>query len=673
MSHAPLGEICVKLGILSAAQVATVLARMAEPDAPGLRFGEVALELGLLDEAALSRALAQQFRLNLVPDDRVDKLQIAADVLALLQPSLMRERLLVPTFLDPEKRVLSLLTADPTDIAALRNVQAATQAARLRLFIASRPALRRLVERLVPQTPVDAVAPVRVADSRHADPDDAISVLIEFDTAMAAALRRLEALEGGDAQVVSDAESVTALLGTDRQVRLFYRRCHARQLDPHLIGWRRACARLQLCPIEAFGLTARSAVPDDRARQFFMQLTEFLLLAGESRQMDARARVRRTARLARSLAEELDLRPEDRDAVQLAALFCDIDELSLISGMMDSRDEGRRFALAMTVLRQFEPPWDVEGVLTGVERRLSGHEGPGRDLRIEIVYSARAAVRAAVLDGGDPVEALGAEAARHDARVLRALAHVLRSQGLRHQVAAGGGGSSAVIVAEREAAVLTALEARLGAAGFDVIVAADGEQAAQLARNLVPAAIVANLRLPRKDGISLILELRRHDSTRHIPVILITDKGGGARDVARGLELGAEDVLEKPLHPDVVVAKIRRAIARRPAQSVGISGTLADLGLIDLLQTLTLGGKTALVQITADADPGAVQVREGQIVAAQHGRRTGEEALYSLATLAAGRFEVRFDDTGADNIHGQAEFLLLEALRRRDEARIEAG
>lgn len=155
--------------------------------------------------------------------------------------------------------------------------------------------------------------------------------------------------------------------------------------------------------------------------------------------------------------------------------------------------------------------------------------------------------------------------------------------------------------------------------------------------------------------------------------MLITDKGGGARDVARGLELGAEDVLEKPIHPDVVVAKLRRAIARRPTQSVGISGTLTDLGLIDLLQTLTLGGKTALVQITGNGEPGGVQVREGQIVAAQVGRRTGEEALFSLASLQEGRFEVRFDDTGADNIHGQAEFLLLEALRRRDEARVEAG
>jgi DNA-binding response OmpR family regulator len=478
----------------------------------------------------------------------------------------------------------------------------------------------------------------------------------------------MDALEGGDAEILSDPDAVGAMLSADRPARVFFRRAMARTLDPYIVGWKRVCPGLRVCPVDAFGVGGRSAIAEDRQRHFFLSLLEFLLLAGEGRQMDARARVRRTARLCVAIAEDLDLRPEDRDAVHISALFADLDELSFVTGMLDARDEGRRFALPLTVLRQFDPPWDLDEILNGVERRLSGTEGPGRDLRVEILYTSRAAVRASVVDGGDPVQALGAEAARHDARVLRSLAQVLRRQGLRHQVAAGGGGSSAVVVAEREAAVLTALEARLGAAGFDVVVAADGEQAAQLARNLVPAAIIANQRLPRKDGISLLLELRRQENTRHVPVILLTDKGG-ARDVARGLELGAEDVLEKPIHPDVVVAKLRRAIARRPQSSIGIAGTLAELSLVDLLQTLTLGGKTAIVQIVAPGEPGGIQVREGQIVAAQHGRRTGEEALYTLCALSEGRFEVRFEDSGADNIHGQAEFLLLEALRRRDEAR----
>ncbi len=674
MSHTPLGEICVSLGLMRPSDVEQVLARLASGSAPpGIRFGDLAVTMGLLDESGLARALAQQFRLNLVPDDRVDRLQISKEVLELVPAALMRTRLLVPTFLDPEKRVLSLLTADPTDLAALRQVQAAANATRLRLFVASKLALRSLLDRVVPSAdgPADARAALRVApEVRRDDADEPITIVVEPHAELGNAVRRMDALEGGDAEVLSDPDAVAGLLSADRDVRIFFRRAVGRTLEPYIVGWRRICPGLRVCAVDGFGVDGRSAIAEDRARRFFLGLVEFLLLAGEGRQMDARARVRRTARICVAMSEELDLRPEDRDAVHIAALFADLDELSVISGVLDAQDEGRRFALALTVLRQFDPPWDLVDLFTRVERRLGGQEGPGRDLRVEILYTARAAVRAAVLDGGDPVVALGAEAARHDGRVLRALAQVLRRQGLRHQVAAGGGGSSAVVVAEREAAVLTALEARLGAAGFDVVVAADGEQASQLARNLIPAAIIANQRLPRKDGISLLLELRRDEHTRHIPVILLTDKGS-PRDVARGLELGAEDVLEKPIHPDVVVAKLRRAIARRPQGAVGISGTLVDLSLVDLLQTLTLGGKTALVQITGAGEPGGIQVRDGQIVAGQVGRRTGEDALFALALLAEGRFEVRFEDSGADNIHGSSEFLLLEALRRRDESRAE--
>lgn len=671
MNHTPLGEICVSLGLMRTADVNEVLARLGDGAAGvGMRFGEMSVAMGFLDEGGLARALAQQFRLNLVPDDRVDRLQIGADVLALLPSTLMRDRMVVPTFLDPEKRVLSLLTVDPTDLAALRQVQTASNASRLRLFVSSKPAMRLLLDRLVPAQPTkaDGLPAVSRPELREFDPGEATTIVVEPNAELGNAVRRMDALEAGDAEVVSDPDAVAALLSPDRPARIFYRRAVARNIEPYLVGWRRASGGLRVCAVDSFGVGGRSAISEDRARRFFLSMLEFLLLAGEGRQMDARSRVRRTARLCSAMGEELDLRPEDRDALLIAALFADLDELSFVNGMLDSREEGRRFALSLTVLRQFDPPWDLDELLNGVERRLTGQEGPGKDLRVEILYTARSAVRASVVDGGDPVQALGAEATRHDARVLRVLARVLRRQGLRHQVAAGGGGSSAVIVAEREAAVLTALEARLGAAGFDVIVASDGEQALQLARNLVPAAVIANQRLPRKDGISLLLELRRHENTRNVPVILITD-AGGARDVARGLELGAEDVLEKPIHPDVVVAKLRRAVARRPASAVGISGALNELSLVDLLQTLTLGGKTAVVQVSGPGDPGGVQVRDGQIVAAQHGRRTGEEALFSLAILGEGRFEVRFEDTGTDNIHGQADLLLLEAVRRRDENR----
>ncbi len=671
MSHTPLGEICLQLGLMQPAQVEDVLARMRDGGAgAGMRFGEVAVSLGLLDDGGLARALAQQFRLNMVPDDRLDRLVVAPEVLALLPRRLVRDRMLLPTFLDPEKRVLSLLTVDPTDLPSLRLAQTAAQASRLRLFVAPKAAMRALIDRLLPPDEgEDTDVGASVAAQAGGDgAEDVVSLVIEPDHELAGALRRLDALEGGGAEIVHDPEEVASFLDGNRPARVFYRRSLARQMDPYISAWRRVCPQLTVCPVEGFGPDERNAVPWERARDFFLGLLEFVLLAGESQKMDARARVRRTVHLARAMAEARDLAPEQRDAVAIAALFADIDELSIVSGMLDERDEGHRFALAMTVLRQFDPPWDLEGLFGAVERRVTGQEGPTRNAAAEVLHTARAAVRAGVVDGGDAIQALGADATRHDAASLRALTKVLRRQGLKHQVAAGGGGSSTVIIAEREAAVLTALEARLSQASFDVVIASDGEQAIQLAKNLAPAAILANQRLPRKDGFTMLIELRRDDATRHIPVILFTDSGN-PHDITRGLELGAEDVMEKPVNPQVVLAKLRRAIARRPSTGGGITGRLAELPLPDLIQTLTLGGKTALVQISGAGDPGGVQVREGQIVAAQHGRRVGEEALFSLVCLEDGRFEVRFEDSGASNLHGPSEFLLLEALRRRDEAR----
>ena len=115
---------------------------------------------------------------------------------------------------------------------------------------------------------------------------------------------------------------------------------------------------------------------------------------------------------------------------------------------------------------------------------------------------------------------------------------------------------------------------------------------------------------------------------------------------------------------------VRRAIGRRASDHEAISGRLADLPLQELLQTLTLGGRTARVRIQGSIETGMVQVRTGHIVAAQYGSRTGEEAFYEMVALDEGRFEARFVDDGKNNLSRSSDYLLLEALRRRDEGRV---
>lgn len=665
MSHQPLGEVCLALGLLQPADVDRIITQLRE--SRRARFGEVAIDLGLIDDTGLARALAHQFRLNMVPAERLEKMTIPADVLGMVPPGLIRDRLLVPASFDVEKKVLSVMVADPTDIPSLRVVQTAARAARLRLFVAPRGPLRALVERLLPAADLPATTREGLDELSGPGPQGA-TLVFEPDSGRANALRELEASEQSSVEVVSDPDQVSAFIEANQVGRIFFRRAVAHDVEPYLPGWKRLRPNLQIAQVEGFGPGRQSTVPFGQARDFLLGITEFLLLSRRDAPQDARDRVRRTVRLARELASELGLASELRDAVTVAALFADLDELSL--SFLDGLNvDGRRFAVPVALLAPFDPPWDLPGLYEALERRVSGEQGPGESAEVEVLYTARAVARTSIREGQDPVEALGAEAARHDGATLKALEGVWRKKGLRHHVAAGEGASQSIVLAGPDDALVAAVADRLARAGFEVSIAVDGEDALNLSKALRPAAVLAGLRMGRRDGGSLIVEMRRGTATRGIPVLLTAEAADPA-DITRALELGAEDVIELPTNVDVIVARVRRAIGRRASDDEAIGGRLADLPLHELLQTLTLGGRTARVRVTGSIESGMVQVRDGQIVGATYGTRVAEDAFYAMVALEEGRFEARFVDDGKTNLARSSDFLLLEALRRRDEGRV---
>jgi HAMP domain-containing protein/CheY-like chemotaxis protein/signal transduction histidine kinase len=98
--------------------------------------------------------------------------------------------------------------------------------------------------------------------------------------------------------------------------------------------------------------------------------------------------------------------------------------------------------------------------------------------------------------------------------------------------------------------------------GFRGVVAKTGAQGLEFARTLQPHAITLDLRLPDMDGWVVLDQLKHTPATRHIPVHVIS----AADDLARGLEVGAIAVLQKPVSPDALdsaLATIERFLARR--------------------------------------------------------------------------------------------------------------
>lgn len=99
----------------------------------------------------------------------------------------------------------------------------------------------------------------------------------------------------------------------------------------------------------------------------------------------------------------------------------------------------------------------------------------------------------------------------------------------------------------------------LGLAGWEVETALDGEAVlARLAAAPVDA-VVLDIMLPGKDGLSVLSELRAHgDAT---PVILLTARGD-VRDRVHGLDLGADDYFAKPFHVEELLARLRAVLRR---------------------------------------------------------------------------------------------------------------
>jgi CheY-like chemotaxis protein len=94
---------------------------------------------------------------------------------------------------------------------------------------------------------------------------------------------------------------------------------------------------------------------------------------------------------------------------------------------------------------------------------------------------------------------------------------------------------------------------------FEVVVAASGAQALEVAARERPDAILLDVMMPELDGPGTFALLRGHERTRDIPVVFMTAKAQ-AHEVARLRSLGARGVISKPFDPMALPADLRRIV-----------------------------------------------------------------------------------------------------------------
>ena len=134
-----------------------------------------------------------------------------------------------------------------------------------------------------------------------------------------------------------------------------------------------------------------------------------------------------------------------------------------------------------------------------------------------------------------------------------------------------------LLVIEDETKIASLLKKGLQEQGFEVDISADGEDGLERATTTPYDAIVIDIMLPKRDGLSVLKTLRTRKVTA--PVMIITARGD-VNERVEGLNLGADDYMAKPFSMDEVVARIRALVRRVTGETI----TLYKVG--DLVMNL---------------------------------------------------------------------------------------
>ena len=128
-----------------------------------------------------------------------------------------------------------------------------------------------------------------------------------------------------------------------------------------------------------------------------------------------------------------------------------------------------------------------------------------------------------------------------------------------------------VLLVEDEAVLASIVKETLDARGFELTIAANGVEGWSFFNNNKPDVCVIDIMMPRKDGFSLLEDIRKVDKL--IPVIFLTAKSQTA-DVIKGFEAGADDYMKKPFSMEELILRLKSLNRRNSLQAPSDNSSL---------------------------------------------------------------------------------------------------
>jgi response regulator RpfG family c-di-GMP phosphodiesterase len=397
-------------------------------------------------------------------------------------------------------------------------------------------------------------------------------------------------------------------------------------------------------------------------------------------------------RLARATAEELGALDHAVDEVVLGTLLRDVGKAAVHDAAEPEEEESAEarnhrirghVAACVRLFEHIEFPWKAMPVIRHHHERYDGSGAPdglrGREIpmgaRIVAVVDAYLKLRA-----GRGPQAMDAEAAlaelvrgagtQFDPEVVEAFQRVIdkRTAGRRSK------GSPRVVLADDDPDFRRVVKMRLTSEGLEVQEVEDYERCLEHLLKEPPDLALVSIDSDPAGAFQMLQELQQDDKLCRVPVAFVSQRGDRVVRM-RALRQGVDAFLSKE-DTDDLVAQVQSILVREAVRAEGdtrrsrrgISGRLDNLGLPDIVQTLTIGMKTACISLCSNDRKGKIWFDSGAPRHATAGKLKGDKAFLEMVRWTEGEFVIEHGvRTQAKTIERDSMFLLMEGLRLMDE------
>ena len=189
-----------------------------------------------------------------------------------------------------------------------------------------------------------------------------------------------------------------------------------------------------------------------------------------------------------------------------------------------------------------------------------------------------------------------------------------------------------ILIVEDEATLGRVLCDALQGQGYDVVLATDGVDGLEVFKREGADLIIADIMMPRMDGMTMVEELRRVNS--RVEVLFLSARSG-AEDVVEGFRRGGNDYLRKPFALDELLARVAALIARHSEDGDGRVLTIGRYRLDSRQWTLTIDGTTRRITARESAILAMLARKVGEVVTSAELLMEiwGDDSYYNLRSL----------------------------------------